>query len=281
MLSWGTGEGGGRLGGMDAALARIGRIELLARLGYAARGVVYLLVGAVVWLSGRGTSTGNVIEAVRLLPLGSLLLALIGIGLFGYGLFRLYEALLDLEGRGEGWRGRAARIGRALGGIAYWTLAFIAIRTLVAGPGGEGGEAAARGAALELEHEAGGEILILLAGIAVIGFAVSQMRRSWLCDFMDLCHRDTPRLVRHLGRAGFAARAIVIALIGWFLVRAGLGDTPVRGMGGAIDALAGHPLLIGLVAAGLILFGVFSLSLARYRRIDDETVIARLKARFG
>jgi hypothetical protein len=266
---------------MDAALARIGRIERLARLGYAARGVVYVVIGWVVWRTGRGTSAGNVIEAVRLLPLGGVLLATIGLGLFGYGLFRIYEALLDLEGEGEGWRARAARAGRALGGLGYWVLAFIALRTLVAGPAGGGGEAAARGAALEVQHEAGGGFLLLLVGAGVIALALAQARHSWRCDFMALCHRDTPKLVRHLGRGGFAARAVVIALIGGFLVRAGIADTPVRGMGGAIDALSGHPLLLGMVAAGLALFGLFSLALSHYRRIDDEAVVARLKARFA
>ncbi len=260
---------------MDAALHRIAHLEWIARLGYATRGVLYLLLGTIVLVTGRGRSTVQVVEAVRLLPFGTLLLGVIALGLFGYGLFRLYEALLDLERRGDGWRGRAARIGRSLGGLGYWLLAFVAVRTLIAGPSAGISEAATRAAGRVVGQEPGGGVALLAIGAIVLGIAVGQAARSWRCDFMEFVDGDAPRVIRHLGRAGFAARAVIIALVGWFVVRAGLAGEPVRGMGGALDSLHGQWLLMNLIAFGLLLFGVFSLGLARYRRVRDDDLIEK------
>ncbi len=266
---------------MDQALARIARIEWWARAGYAARGLVYVLLGTLILMSGRGVSTASAVAAVRLLPAGTLILVALGLGMFGYGLFRLYEALLDLEGRGDGWGGRFGRIGRALGGLAYWALALVAARTLWGGAERGAAERATQEAGRQVAASPGGSTTLLLAGIVILGIAVAQARRAWRCDFWPLVEADAPRIVRHLGRAGFAARAIVIALVGWFVVRAATGGTPVRGIGGALDSLRTHQTIMNGVAVGLILFGVFSLALARYRRIRDDDAIARLKARFA
>jgi hypothetical protein len=262
---------------MDAALHRIARLEWIARLGYATRGAVYVLLGGIVLATGRGRSTAQVVEAVRLLPLGTVLLLTVALGLFGYGLFRLYEALLDLERRGDGWRGRAARIGRSLGGLGYWLLAFVALRTVIAGPSEWVREAAAREAGRSLAHTPGGGLALLAIGAVVLGIAAGQARRSWRCDFMEFVDGDAPRLIRHLGRAGFAARAVIIALVGWFVIRAGLAGEPVRGMGGALDSLHEQVLLMNLIGFGLLLFGVFSIGLARYRRIRDDDLLDKAK----
>lgn len=266
---------------MGDAIRRIRRIETWARAGYAARGLVYLIIGALVLLTGRGQSASGAVQLVWELPLGSVLLAGLALGLLGYGLFRLYEALMDLEGRGKGLRGRAARIGRALGGLAYWAVAALAIKTLVEGPSRGADTVAAREMGAQVVAASGGGWPLSLAGLVIIAIAAGQAWRAWACDFWWLVDGGTPRAVRHLGRVGFAARAVVIFLVGWFVLRAGLGGIPLRGASGAIDALRGHPLLLKLVGTGLLLFGIFSLAMAKYRRISDEDAIDRLGSKFG
>ena len=250
-------------------------------MGYAARGVVYVLLGLLILVTGRGVSAATAVEAVRLLPAGAILLVAIGLGMLGYGLFRLYEALLDLEHRGDGWGGRMTRIGRALGGLAYWGLAFVAARTALAGSSHGADERTARAVGRTVADAPGGNLLLLIAGIVILGIAVAQARRAWVCDFWPLVEPGSPRIVRHLGRAGFAARAVAILLLAWFVIRAGTGATPVRTLGGALDALAAHQLLLNLVGGGLLLFGVFSLLLARYRRIDGDDALQRVKQEFA
>ena len=64
---------------------------------------------------------------------------------------------------------------------------------------------------------------------------------------------------------------MVFLIIGWSLVRsAWFGSSQeVKTLGDAIGTLANSGLLYTLVAVGLVLFGWFSLLLARYRIIPD------------
>jgi hypothetical protein len=80
-----------------------------------------------------------------------------------------------------------------------------------------------------------------------------------------------------LGRAGYAARGVVFVIIGWSLLQAGLSDSAAAagGMEQALASLSGT--LLTVVALGLLLFGLFSFIEARYRRINDPNVAARLK----
>ena len=87
-----------------------------------------------------------------------------------------------------------------------------------------------------------------------------------------------PGLVRPIGRLGHAARAVVIGIVGWFLLRAGLAGERVRNVGDALALLQkDHSWLVLAVAAGLIAFGVTSLMMARYRRIEDRDVVDDLE----
>ena len=71
---------------------------------------------------------------------------------------------------------------------------------------------------------------------------------------------------------GHVARMVVFGLVGVFLVKAAIDyeANEAIGLDGALAKLYDHsygPWLLGIVAAGLIAFALFSLSDARYRRI--------------
>ena len=74
-------------------------------------------------------------------------------------------------------------------------------------------------------------------------------------SFMRELSSRAPEVVEYLGRAGLAARAVVFAIIGWSLMRGAWFDSSSE--------------VKTLVAAGLLLFGVFSLFAARYRIVPD------------
>ena len=87
-----------------------------------------------------------------------------------------------------------------------------------------------------------------------------------------------PSFVRPVGRLGYAARALVIGMVGWFLLRAGLAGERVRNFGDALALLkAEQNWLFVAVAAGLVAFGFTSLMMARYRRIEDRDVVDDLE----
>lgn len=264
---------------------RLRRIETWARLGYAARGLVYLLLGWIALSSGKALSTGEAVQAVDDLPGGAPLLIAVALGLFGYGLYKVYSAILDLDNKGGDAKGWVVRGARTLGGLGYWFLAFIAARQLIGGEDGaaEVGQASGSGgaqqeAASQAAEAAGGDLLLVVVGLAVLAVAAAQFVIAYKAKFMGEMP-GAPPLVKPAGQIGYAARAIIVAIVGYFFVQAGLDGERVRSSGDALALIRNeHLTLFKLIAGGLVLFGLVSLVMARYRRIADDDVLARLKA---
>ena len=265
-------------------MERVRRIETWARLGYAARGLVYLLLGWIALSSGKALSTGEAVQAFDDLPGGDVMLAVLAVGLFGYGLYKIYSAALDLDNKGSEAKGMVVRGARVLGGLAYWLLSFIALRQI----GGddraaESGQASGSGggsqeAANQVAQATGGDALLMLVGLGVLALAASQFWIAWKAEFADEMP-GAPPLVKPAGQVGYAARGLVVAIVGWFVLQAGLDGERLRGFGDALALVRNsNPLIFKAVAAGLVLFGLVSLLMARYRRIADDDVVARLSA---
>ena len=267
------------------AMERVRRLETWARLGYAARGLVYLLLGYIALSSGKALSTGEAVQAFDDLPGGNILLIILALGLFGYGLYKIYSSVLDLDNKGTEPKGLVVRGTRVLGGLAYWVLSFIAVRQLTQGRDGaaEGGQAGGSGgtdqeAATEVAQAAGGDTLLILIGLGVLALAASQFWIAFKAKFMDEMP-GAPPLVKPAGQVGYAARALIITMVGWFILKAGIDGTRLRSSGDALQLIhQDHPTMFKLVAIGLMLFGIVSLVMARYRRIADDDVAARLSA---
>ncbi len=264
---------------------QIRRIETWARLGYAARGLVYVLLGWIALSSGKALSTGEAVQAVDDLPGGAPLLAAVAVGLFGYGLYKIYSAILDLDSEGEDAKGRIVRAARLIGGLGYWLLAFIAAEQLFKGKDGaaetgqsEGSGGAQQDAASQVSEAAGGDLLLLVIGLAVLAVAAAQFWIAYKAKFMDQMP-GAPRLVKPAGQIGYAARAIIVAIVGYFFVQAGIDGERVRSFGDALALVRDDDqALFKLVAGGLLLFGLVSLVMARYRQINDDDVAARLRS---
>lgn len=265
-------------------MERIRQLETWARLGYAARGIVYLVLGWIALSSGKAMSTSETVQAIDELPGGGPLLAVLTVGLFGYGLYKLYTAALDLDNDGTDAKGMVKRSARAVGGLAYWLLAFLAAQQLFGSKdsAAEGGQASGSGgakqdAASEVAGATGGDTLLVVIGLIVLGVAASQFYIAYKAKFMDEMP-GAPPLVKPAGQIGYAARAIIVAMVGYFAVKAGLDGDRVRNFGDALAMVRNdQETLFKLIAGGLMLFGLVSLVMARYRRIADEDVIDRLK----
>ena len=255
-------------------------IVRLARLGYAAKGIVYIIVGALAarLAAGAGGTTTDSHGALRTIgesAFGKVSLAVIGIGLLGYAVWRLIGAATDAEGKGGDAKGIAIRLGQAGNGIFYGALGVEALRFLAAAAR-PGGDQAAHWTARLLAMPFG-RWLVIAAGAGIIGYALYQLYYAAshkVRKHLDLstASPQTATWVVRFGRFGVAARAIVFALIGWFLVRAGLRYDPGQA-GGMRESLAAlwagpsGPILLGVVAVGLIAFGLYQLANARYRRM--------------
>lgn len=254
-------------------------VEPLARMGYAARGVVYALVGILAIQTAFGargnrqTDTQSALQWVA--EQSTALLWLLALGLFGYALWRIVQGTLDPENKGSDPKGLAVRAGMVASGLIYGGLALAAVR--MASGAGDGGSGGAQGWTADLMTKPFGRWLVAIAGIAVIISGLTQLRDGWTGKFrkhlkeqeMDA---NEQRLAMKTGKLGLISRGIVFLLSGWFLIRAALQYNPAeaRGLSGALETLASQPAgawLLGLVALGLIAFGAYSLLLARYRRI--------------
>ncbi|WP_167737616.1 DUF1206 domain-containing protein [Sphingomonas parva] len=255
------------------------RLQTLARIGFGARGMMYVLVGGLALSAGRTADGSDVLERLNG-GAGRLLLAAMSLGFLGYAVWRLSEAIVDADGNGRALSGLAVRCGGAISAIVHFGLFVTAASLLLGGHGGSGsGETAREGAATALHLPAGG-LLLGLASAGLLLTAALQFRKAAKADFLGDLHSDAARRrwVEVLGRAGYAARGIVFLAVGWFLLRAAAEHDAGQAAGMA-DVLASFsPGLRAGVAAGLLLFGLFSLVEARFRRIADPQVLQRLRA---
>ena len=256
-------------------------IRRLARLGFGARGLVYILVGLLAAGAaagiggGKTTDTHGAIGTVGAQPFGAVFLIVLGVGLAAYAVWRFTQAALDLEGKGTDAKGLAVRASYAASGVVHAGMAFTA-GSLAVGLG-RGHSDPVRGWAGRLMDEPFGRWLVGAIGVAVLGAAAYQLYKAWSDRFEE--HLRTQemsatarRWSKRIGRAGLAARGVTFGIIGWFLVRAALQVDPgqARGLAGALRTLARQDhgrWLLGVVALGLTAYGVLSLINARYRAI--------------
>jgi hypothetical protein len=253
--------------------------EALSRAGFVSRGVIYGIIGilAVKVALGTGGKTTNQTGALKTIahqPFGKVLLILVAIGLAGYALWRFLHALLGHgPEKSDSGFDRLAAFGS---GASYALLCAVAIEILIAG-GGSGSSGNAKRSTAGVLGWTGGTWIVGIAGVVLCGVALYQAYRGISRDFLKDSKTEemgpgVRKWVTWIGSFGHLARAVVFGLAGIFLVKAAVDYNPNKAVGvdGALAKLAhqsyGH-FLLGIVAAGLIAFGVYSLSDARYRRI--------------
>ncbi len=250
------------------------KFNWLVRLGYAARGLVYVLLGYIALSTAGKAEDGQAaaFDMVQDVPLGNVMLYIIAVGLLGYVAFKAIDALTDLENHGDDAKGKAKRIGSAASAVGYASLALTAWQFATGekqqSAGASGGTQEKVGTLLSWDI---GPIVLGIVGLGFVAAAVMQAKKAMDAHFMKHVSGRAPTYVEPLGRAGYAARAVVFLLIGWSMVKGAWLDssTQVKGLGDAIVSLSDMGVLYTLVAIGLILFGVFTLIVSRYRIIPD------------
>lgn len=266
-----SGLGGGPM--RSAPLDRLdARLTFLTRLGFASRGVLYTIIALLVILAGRTEDQSGALQYLAS-GAGRWLLVLLALGLAAYGLWRLADAILNIERHEDKAKGWAERAGALVSGLVHFFFAWQAAR-LTSGPqGAAGGTTPEEGARTALGLP-GGPVLVLLGGLALLAVGLFQFVEAYKTSF---CDRLDPRVARQpwvklAGRAGYAARGVVFLIAGAFLTNAGLQNRASEA-GGLDQALAWlqSPWDV-IVALGLLMFGLFSFVEARHRIIQDVPV---------
>jgi hypothetical protein len=258
----------------NAADRAASAVERLARVGYGAKGVVYILIGglafaAAIGVGGSTTDSTGAMAAISGSTAGSVVLGLIAIGLFGYVVWGLVRALKNPERDGA-----AKRAFHAVTAVVYTILGLAAVRLALNGGDTQGsGRNADRWSATLMQQPLGHWLLgIVGAGIALFG--LQQLVKAWRIDLDDqlalgsMSAAARPWAVR-AGRLGLAARGVVFAIIGGHVVLAAVRSDPseARGIREVLDMLEQTPWLLAVVALGLATYGIYNLVRARYRVI--------------
>ena len=259
-------------------------IEALARLGFASKAFIYATVGSLAAAAAlnRGGAITDRHGALRVLltqPFGNTLLLVVAIGLFGYALWRVLDALLDPDHRGTTISGIAVRAGELGRALVYGMLGLEAFR-LARGLRASSSDQTSRQTRLwaaRLMDLPGGELLVALIGLAVVSYGIWEIvkavrNRTDKSVDPGALPAAVRRPVLNIARVGVAARATVIVALGLFLTRAAIQHDPsaARSPRDSVVELVGtfnSRWLLGAIALGFVAYGVDQAVHARCRRI--------------
>ena len=250
-----------------------------ARAGLVAKGIAYLIIALIaiqVAVSGDGRPQGpdGALESVADEPFGWALLALLAIGFTGYAVWRVVQAIFDREREGRDPIGLGKRLGYLVDGLFHLGLGALAVAVLAGAGTSSNGEQRATAEVLDKPF---GRWLVGAVGVGIVvgglGLAI------WACTARFRKHLRTGMMRQAesrgytvLGVFGHLSRAVVIVLVGVFVVRAAWQYDPdeAAGLDGALQTLAGQPYgpyLLGTVAFGLLAYALFCFVEARYRDV--------------
>ncbi len=257
-------------------------LEPAARAGLIAKAVVYGLIGALALAlafgaGGKATDQKGALATLVDAPAGKVLVGLVAVGLLGYALWRLVQAVFDTGGQGDDATGVVKRIGYAASAVIHLALFAFAIRLLADSGGSSSGSGSGGGSGQEQQATAGvlgwpgGRAIVVIVALVIIGVGAYNIYRGVTKEFIDELTVSGPTrdVIEKLGVVGNVARGVVFGLIGVFLMKAAVEFDPseAEGLDGALARLADQPygqLLLGVTAAGLLAYAAYCVADARY-----------------
>jgi hypothetical protein len=266
---------------LKKAAKKVARVA--AKVGYLAKGIMWLLMGVLTLQAALGISSTRVDQNVVLLrlfaqPFGHYALIAMALGLAGYAIWRALQAFFDPDDHGKDFSGLANRIGYFVTALGYVGMAFAAIElSMGMGSGGSSEQTTRSLTAQALTHPLG-IYLVGIVGVFITGLGLYQVYLGISTRFeRDFEHQEmTPeerRWAIRIGRYGYISRSIIFATIGIIFIHAALRYSPeeVGFFGQALRSLSDQPYgvyIIGVLGVGLMAHGLYALVLARYRRIN-------------
>lgn len=253
--------------------------KLLARFGYTARGVLYLIIGGLALTfalsGGQGQTTGSrgAIQTLIEQPYGQVLVALMIVGLLGYSAWRFTQAIRDTDDHGSSFKGLAVRAGLLVSALTHVVLALWAA-TLLIGSGGGSSSGSESGGFLGNQL---GQIVFIAIGLAIAGAGVAHIYKGATAGFTKYVHIPSSHKswAKPLCQFGLIARGVVWCMISWFTIQAAwrASQQDIASVNEALDRLHSAPYgpwLLAIAAAGLFSFGAYSCMEAAWRRIDPN-----------
>lgn len=252
-------------------------LKFLARLGYASRGVVYLIIGIFALLAAFGAGekkdTKGALESLLSQEFGTLLVWAVILGLVSYAAWRFTQALFDADRHGTDLKGLVIRASLLVSAFTYVTLALYAL-SLVGIPVGFDSDGQSGRFAAALNQLVGSAYAALILSGVFLGIALAHWWKALSRKYQRHIEADDAamRFIDPVSIIGLSARGVVFAIFSALLFRRFLtaegADKP--GLKQALDYIHGLPygwILLALVGIGLIAFALYSFAEARWRTI--------------
>lgn len=250
-------------------------MDRAARAGLVAYAVVYLMIG---WLAvqlalgdrqGKPSSSGAMHELAQQ-PFGDVLIWLVSIGMFLLVLWKVLDAAFGHREEQDAGKRTRARLTSAGKAVVYAAIGLSGLRVAT----GSGSSGKGKSWTASLMDVTGGELLVGLAGLSVVGYGGYQIYRAWTGDFADKLDAEgrsgsTGTAYLAFGKAGYTARGIAFMIVGGLIVY-GAATHDASKSGGLDQALFKvldqpfGPVLLSLLGVGLACYGVFTLARARH-----------------
>ncbi len=272
---------------MTNAAQQAGRSETARKVvlfGWAAKGVVYLVLAYLVLQTAFGsatqqTSTTGALQKIAGTAPGGIALVVLGIGLLAFAIGRILEVTTlagpDIDAKEKVVAGVLALIYASLALTAF---SIVGLAGASGGSGG-GGSSQQQGSTFLLGLP-GGRYLVGIVGLGIIAFGFYQAYRGIKEAFLPTLRMGEMssgmRSATHkLGTAAYVTKGAILALFGYFFVQSALTYDPsaARGLDAALAEVAQQSwgqIVLVLVALGLAAYALFTFIEARYRRVGSS-----------
>ncbi|TPW27913.1 DUF1206 domain-containing protein [Pararhizobium mangrovi] len=249
-----------------------------ARVGYAARGLIYLVIGvfAVLAAFGNGSKkdTHGALQTLLQNTAGSILAWILIVGLFSYALWRVTQSLLDTDDHGTGAKALAIRGGLLASAFTYAALCIYTFSMWYGSTGSSSGSGGS-GVSSFFASIVGAQVVAWCLAIVFAGVGIAHFIKAFKSGYAKFfkASPDKMRIIHPLAKTGLIARGIIFWVIALLFVYRGIdggqgGGRP--GMSAALNFIQGLPfgsILLGLMGIGLVAFAVYSFAEAIWRRI--------------
>ncbi|MDL4839808.1 DUF1206 domain-containing protein [Aquibacillus rhizosphaerae] len=255
-------------------------VRSFARFGFFAKGTVYILIGilsfmAALGVGGKTTGSKGAFASVASQPFGEIILWIVAIGLLGYVFWRVFQVINDPYYNKTNTKRIVIRTGFAISAGIYGFLIYKAVSIAMHADNGGG---SSQTSTAKLLSQPFGPSIIMLVGIGIIIFAISEIIKALQSKFKkhlmvnEMNHREK-QWFTVFGKTGLIARGLVFCIIGSFLIQNALTSNPDQtvGLDRALSEIAQQPFgqwMLGITAIGLFLYGVFLFFKGKYAKIS-------------
>ena len=260
-------------------------LKKVAFTGYIAKGVVYGITGILTFLTtsnmgGEKVGKLSVIDYLEQQKFGAFIVIFLGLGLLCYGSWRLIQGILDPEDIGSKPKDIATRIGFSISGIIYTVLGVIAIFDALDISSFFSGN---RNSENSILTGTSGSILLLAVGIGLAFKGIYQFIKAYKGDFLSKFHIQSissinkQKYIKRIGYAGLLSRGVVVSIVSYIFITAGINlkgatSQKMKGTSEAFSFIQNQVYgkwLLGIVALGLVCYGLFMFSTAAYRKYKN------------